>query len=82
MNHLGDMRQAKGSGSRSSDFLRELSALVKKQYAETNVHPKMAIIAPEDVTFGIARMYEVFADDIPRDLVVFRAFDAALAWPP
>ena len=80
MNHLGDLRQAKGSGSRSSAFLRELATFVNKQYAETNAHPKMAIIAPEDPTFGIARMYEVFTDHIPRDLVIFRAVDAALAW--
>ncbi len=79
-NRLVDMRQAKGSASRSSNALRQLSEFVEMQFAETNAHPKIAIIAPEDSSFGISRMYEVFTDSAPWDLVVFRSVDPALSW--
>lgn len=38
------------------------------------------MVAPRDVSFGLARMYEMSSTDIPRDFVVFRDLDAAAAW--
>ncbi len=79
MNRLVDFRQALSS-SRSSSALKELARFVDIQFAGTNAHPKVAVIAPGDLSFGISRMYEAFSDTAPWDLVVFRAVDAALAW--
>lgn len=79
MNRLIDFRQAL-SGSRSASALEQMAAFVNTQFAKTDAHPKVAVIAPVDVSFGISRMYEVFTDTVPWDLVVFRAIDAALAW--
>lgn len=79
MNRLIDFRQAL-SGSRSASALEQMAAFVNTQFAKTDAHPKVAVIAPEDVSFGISRMYEVFTDTVPWDLVVFRTIDAALAW--
>jgi hypothetical protein len=42
--------------------------------------PKVAVVAPEDVSYGLARMYEGFTNDVPWEFVVFRAAAAALAW--
>jgi hypothetical protein len=80
MNRLVDMRQAKNFESRSSTVLQQLSEFVKMQFTETNAHPKIAIIAPEDISFGLSRMYETYTDSVPWDLVVFRSVDTALAW--
>jgi hypothetical protein len=79
MNRLIDMRQSL-SDSRSASALRQMAEFVNTQFAETDAHPKIAIIAPADLAFGLCRMYEGFADTVPWDLVVFRAVDAALAW--
>ena len=81
MNRLVDMREAE-SASRSTDCLRKLASFLCEQFKETQAHPKIAIVAPKDLSFGIARMYEIFTEDEDRpwDLVIFRAVDAALAW--
>lgn len=79
MNRLIDMREAV-SDTRSTVALRQLAEFVNMQFIESNEHPKIAVIAPNDLSFGISRMYEIFADAVPWELVVFRSVDAALAW--
>ena len=62
MNRLVDMREAE-SASISTDCLRKLASFLCEQFKETQAHPKIAIVAPKDLSFGIARMYEVFTED-------------------
>lgn len=78
-NHLVDLRQTE-SNARSSEVLREFAEFAQKQYENTAASPKIAVVAPNDVSFGLARMYELFSGTIPWDFVVFRSMDAALAW--
>ena len=61
MNRLIDFRQAL-SGSRSKSALNQMAAFVNTQFAKTDAHPKVAVIAPEDLSFGISRMYQAFTD--------------------
>ena len=79
MNHLVDLSQA-DSSPRSRDVLNQFANFVKLKFADTSTYPKIAVVAPKNLSFGLARMYEVFADSIPWDFAVFRAADAALAW--
>jgi hypothetical protein len=79
MNLLVDLRQV-DSSPRSRDVLYQFANFMQGRYADTGAHPKVAVVAPEDLSFGLARMYEVFADGVPWDFVVFRVADAALAW--
>lgn len=44
------------------------------------MRPKIAVIAPKDLSFGMARMFEAFSDTVPFNFGVFREIDAALAW--
>ena len=78
-NLLVDLRHAENS-VRSATALNELAGFMRKQYADTTARPKVAVVAPEDISFGLARMYEVFSGDVPWEFAVFRAADAALAW--
>lgn len=82
MNRLVDMRQAGTGEKRSSTALQQLAKYVSTQFSETGARPKVACIAPKDSVFGIARMYEAYSqiENVPWDLVVFRAVDAALSW--
>jgi hypothetical protein len=44
---------------------------------------KLAIVAPQDLAFGVARMYQAYRELTPRStktVSVFRARDAALRW--
>jgi hypothetical protein len=44
---------------------------------------RFAIVAPQDESFGLARMFEVFRESNPRskkEVAVFRTMAAALRW--
>ena len=41
---------------------------------------RRAIVAPEDLVYGYARMYEVFSHSSEDNLAVFRNEDEAMAW--
>jgi hypothetical protein len=78
-NLLVDLRRT-DSSVRSSEALRKLADFIRGALAISKARPKVAVIAPEDLSFGLARMSQVFSDTVPWDFAVFRAPDAALAW--
>ena len=41
---------------------------------------RRAIVAPSDLSFGLARMYQSFAIDLGHEIEVFRDFYAACEW--
>lgn len=41
---------------------------------------RVAVVAPEPVTFGQGRMYQSYSDERSRSLRVFRTFDEAASW--
>jgi hypothetical protein len=79
LNLLVDLRHTKSSG-RSGPAVRELAHFMEGRFINIPARPKIAVVAPKDVSFGMARMYDFFSRYKPWDFVVFRAADAALAW--
>lgn len=79
MNQLVDLRKA-DSTPRSPEILRHCAEFVRDTLTEITPYPKIAVIAPKDLTFGLARMYEALIASAPCEFVVFRSLDAALAW--
>ena len=41
---------------------------------------KVALVAPKDLYFGLCRMFEAYADDLPIKVHVFRKLDDAWRW--
>ena len=78
-NLLVDLRQTE-STERSPAALRKFADFSLNFYGRSPVRTKIAVVAPKDLSFGLARMYEAYSDNVPSDFVVFRAVDAALAW--
>lgn len=76
---LVDLREAK-SGVRSPEALRSIAEFRRQWLDNPDVAPKVAIVAPADISYGLARMYEAYSDAMPFHFVVFRAVEAALAW--
>ncbi|MBN2452601.1 MAG: hypothetical protein JXR77_19615 [Lentisphaeria bacterium] len=68
------------SAPRSSRALRDLADLFREKLAVGTRPRKVAVIAPTDLSFGLARMYEVFSDSLPWEFAVFRDGEAARAW--
>ncbi len=79
MNLLVDLRET-NSSSRSQEALLRFAELAEAKLADITASTKVAVVAPKDLSFGLARMYEVLSDSVHWNFVVFRAMDAALAW--
>lgn len=78
-NRVIDLRRT-DSRFRSPDALREFAEYFAKHYERCEAAPKTAVIAPGDVSYGMARMYEAFVHRVPGEFVVFRTAHEALAW--
>jgi hypothetical protein len=79
LNLLIDLRQT-DSTQRSTDALYQFADLTQEHYIVTSSHPKVAVVAPSPLSFGLARMYDALADLVPWDFMVFNDIDGALAW--
>jgi hypothetical protein len=78
-NVLVDLRRAE-SAVRSPEVLRDLAEFVKPRFENTQAIPMVAVVAPEDISFGLARMYEAFSDPVSWEFKVFRSAEEALLW--
>lgn len=60
--------------------LRELAGKVRQIIEGRGTGYKVAIVAPRDVDYGVARMYEAYASELPVDLRVLRNSEDAWEW--
>jgi len=74
---LWDFREAQFDLS-SSD-VREIAEFILARQREEPPE-RMAFVAPRDVDFGMARMFEAFRDDSRTAFRVSRDYDEALSW--
>jgi hypothetical protein len=79
MNLLVDLREA-DSTSRSSEVLFQLAEFAKSTLSDVPTKPKVVVIAPKELSFGLAKMYEAFSYMVPWEFVVFHSTDTALEW--
>lgn len=76
---LIDLRTTQ-SGARSAQALREMGEMMLDVFGSTGNAPKVAVVAPGDLSFGLARMYESFSHRVDWEFSVFRDPRAALEW--
>ncbi len=75
-----DFRAATGIKDLTAGDFRAFSELVRKVRG-SGTRPKVAMIASQDLEFGIARMYELGSKNkIPIHLGVFRNSEDAVEW--
>jgi hypothetical protein len=78
MNALWDLTRGTIDGG-TSDDIQALAAAIGKRLNHDD-HHKVAIAAPQDLAYGLARMYEAYTGELPTELKVFRSKDEALDW--
>lgn len=78
-NLLVQLEETRSSG-RSSQALRALAQLLEGQSAGGDLRRRVAVVAPADHSFGLARMYEALSGRIPWEFRVFRDETAAREW--
>ena len=79
MDLVVDLRRA-DSSKRSREAIQSFARYLKEWMKRTDKRSRVAVIAPKDVSFGMARMYEAYAESAHRDFTVLREADAALEW--
>lgn len=65
----------------SSSFVRRI-AKVLRELGSARSGGKSAVVAPEDLMFGLARMFQIMSDtdDFPFKIKVFRYYGEASQW--
>lgn len=69
---------AGGPGVMDSSDLQKLMAFIEKKRPE--VGGRTAIVAHDEVTYGMGRVAQIYGESIAPHLWVFRKRDEALAW--
>lgn len=79
-NVIWDLERSDLSQINSQD-VHQVAAL-SVDYANRRPSGKTAIVGPDDLTFGLARMYELNknSSDLPFETQSFRSIDDAYAW--
>ena len=49
-------------------------------YAESRTGGKTAVVAPNDLAFGLSRAFEMIGDRLPFEIEVFRTLSDAIKW--
>lgn len=62
----------------NKDYLEKLISL--RQDNPQRGQARIAIIADEDLGFGISRMYEMLSEGLPQRIMVFRSVDEGEVW--
>jgi hypothetical protein len=61
------------------DSIQSMVEFVAKRLAVRG-HGKGALVVSQQVNYGIGRMFEAYADQVPAELRVFQDFDEAMGW--
>ena len=77
--YLVDLRQA-DSTHRKTEALFNLAAFLKKNYQDLSIEICIAVVAPQDLSFDLARTYEVISSTLPWQFQVFEKMILALDW--
>lgn len=64
----------------SADTVRAVARRAAQHVDSRLEEGKLAIVAPRDLLFGMARMYGILRDDSPVEVRVFRERDEAESW--
>ncbi len=78
MNELADISETDASQI-SESGLRNLAGQIERFFLQHNIFPKVAVYAPFDLSYGLSRMYSVFAEGF-ETVEVFRDLSEAKAW--
>jgi hypothetical protein len=78
-NEIADVREADMAGV-TSKGMRQLAMMVESYLRGRCEGFKTAVVAHEDLPFGMARIYAALSDQSPESVRVFRDLKAALEW--
>jgi len=78
-NEICDCREADFAGVTSAG-MRQLATMIGNYLSGRCEEFKTAVVAPEDLPFGMARVYGALTDQSSENVRVFRELKTALEW--
>ncbi len=79
MNTLWDLTRA-SVGHLTAEDVRRLAHGIGERMEGRGADFKSAIVVPEDLGYGVMRMFGAFADELPIRRKIFRSYGQAWAW--
>lgn len=79
MNTLWDLSLA-SVGHLTTEEVRQMASGIAERMGGRGTGFKSAIVVPEDLGYGMMRMFGAFADDLPIRRKIFRSYSEAWAW--
>ena len=64
----------------NSEEARKLGDISRKAFDQSGISYKLAMVASEDLAYGMQRVYEGWCNDRPVSIRTFRQFDDAYDW--
>jgi hypothetical protein len=77
LNGIADLRKSEMK-TFSADVQKIADLLI--EYRGKIGQSKTAVVVSKDVTFGMARVFQVFAEQAPVEIEIFRSMEEALRW--
>ncbi|NLX25887.1 MAG: hypothetical protein GXY61_08015 [Lentisphaerae bacterium] len=79
LSYFVDLREAK-SEMRTTAMLHRLAEQAKQWRGDSSSGSRVAILVARDISFGLARMFEVYTDVDENNFRVFREIHEAADW--
>lgn len=77
---IWDIRGCEADRDIDANAMFRIVSFIKERFHSKLSHRKTAIVVDQDVTYGLTRMFQILADDLPYEIEIFRSFREAQQW--
>jgi hypothetical protein len=77
---LWDLRGCHADKTIDASMMIQFVSYIKDRYHSELMHRKTAILVDKDVAFGLTRMFQILAEDLPYEVEIFRDEHEAQRW--
>ena len=80
INDIWDLREClEGDNIDSNSMIRIVNYITEK-FNPNLLHKKTAIVVDKEVAYGLTRMFQILAEDLPYDIEIFKSTRDAIRW--
>ncbi len=80
MNVLWDFRKGTSAIEFSTSDIQNIVSMTAGHIKQRGAQYKLALLATQDLFFGLSKMFAAYGDEIPIEICVFRSMEEALDW--
>jgi len=80
MNVLWDFSKGTHAIEFSTSDIQNIVTMTAGHIKQRGARYRLALLATQDLFFGLSKMFEAYGDEIPIEIHVFRSMEEALDW--